>query len=114
MKNIGNLREWSLDKTRKFIEYGNSENYIYYGIVHKLIGIIRIYKHDSYYNLTIFTNKKYVHSGYSSKALVSFLKKMKNRPIDVLSSNKASINFFTRHSQGVVNKGRIYRLIIRE
>jgi RimJ/RimL family protein N-acetyltransferase len=119
MKNIGNLKVWSYEKTKRFIEYGNSDDYTYYGIIvsNKLVGVIGVYTSSGidHYYLTIFIHKKYLHKGLGSKALQLFLKKYNkqvNIYADVLLSNIESFNFFKKNYR-YVTMDSVYRFYIR-
>jgi len=99
MQYIGNLKPWSYEKTKRFIEYGPSENYYYKAIIlgSKLQGIIGMYKDKTtYYNLTIFLNNS--GQGIGTKALSLFLLTIDVSILyaDVLNSNEKSIKFFMK------------------
>lgn len=118
MQYIGNLQKWSFEKTKRFIEYGPSENYYYKMILYKneLSGIIGIYKNKTdYYNLTIFLGQNYIGKKIGYEALSLFLLTIDSSPIfaDVLSTNERSIRFFKQQGYSYENIGNIYRFIIK-
>lgn len=103
MKYIGNLKSWSYEKTKRFIEYGPSEEYYYKVIVSNsniLYGIIGIYKNKTpYYNLVIFLGKNNFNKGIGTSALKLFLLTIENNIkiyADVLNTNIRSISFFSK------------------
>lgn len=113
MKYIGNLKPWSYDKTKRFINYGNSDDYYYNGIFideynrYKLIGVIG--KHND--KLTIYINPKYHHRGYGKKALQLFMNNVTSKLYaDVLKNNKASIALFIRYPY--IELDNIYRFTL--
>jgi len=117
MQYIGNLKIWTYEKTKKFIEYGPSDNYYYKAVMlnKTLIGIIGIYKNKTnYYNLTIFINKEYMGKGISNQVLNIFLLTVDKKPIyaDVLNSNIRSIKFFKKLNYSFTLLKNIHRFII--
>lgn len=112
MKYIGNLKVWSYDKTKRFIEYGNSDTYYYKAVLLncKLVGIIGL--HDN--KLTIYLN--ILRKGIGSKALHLFLLTIDSTPIyaDVLNTNEQSINFFKKLEYSYVVKGNIHRFTVQK
>lgn len=101
MQYIGNLKPWSYEKTKKFIEYGPSENYYYKAIIirNQLLGIIGIYRNKTiHYNLTIYLNKNSIGKGVGKSALKLFLLTVETDKIfaDVLNTNIRSIAFFKK------------------
>ena len=122
MKYIGNLQVWSYEKTKRFINYGNSDGYYYKAIIYdnKIIGVIGVYKKnniDEYYYLVIYLSKKNSGKGFGKYALELFLLTIDYSPIyaDVLDSNINSIKFFKNigYTHTIVDNGN-YRFIIRQ
>jgi RimJ/RimL family protein N-acetyltransferase len=115
MKYIGNGKPWDFNKTKRFIEYGNSDDYYYKAIINnnKIIGVIGIYKRNSIFNLLIFISKNDMKKGYGSSALKLFLQII-DIPVyaDVLSDNIASINFFIKNNYKYKIIDNIYRFKI--
>lgn len=96
MKFVGNSKIWSLDKTKRFIEYGNDEIYFNKAIIYekKIIGIIGK-KNDK---LMIFLNPLYENKGLAKASLQLFVKIIEP-PLyaDVLKQNNKSNNFFKNY-----------------
>lgn len=119
MQYIGNLKPWTYEKTKRFIEYGPSDNYYYKAIIvnNKLIGIIGIYKNKTYYyNLTIFLGKDNICKGIGKKALNLFLLQIGKKYqifADVLDINLRSINFFKNLGYNYIIMDNIYRFKIQ-
>lgn len=103
MQFIGNLQIWDYKKTKKFIEYGNSDDYYYKAIIirNKLVGVIGVYKKYKTNFFVIYLNKRVHHKGIASVAFTLFMKdpivKMFT-PLyaDVLDNNQNSIKFFNK------------------
>lgn len=118
MKYIGNLKIWSYEKTKRFIKYGNSEDYYYKGIVYDniCIGIIGVYKTkaNEYYNLVIYIDPKYFGKGIAINALKLLFLTIQKHPIyaDVLLSNRNSIGFFNKLKYKNKTIGKIQRYFI--
>lgn len=119
MKYVGNLQPWTYEKTKRFIEYGPSDNYYYKAIIinNVICGIIGIYRNKtSYYNLTIFLAKNKIGKGIASAALKLFLSNInKDYTIfaDVLNTNTRSINFFKKLGYKFAIMRNIYRFKIQ-
>lgn len=96
MKFIGNLKTWSLTKTKTFIEYGNNKLYYYKAIIHKkkLIGVIGRNKDK----LMIIINPLYEGKGFGKASLQLFIK-IVDPPLyaDVLKNNEKSIQLFKNY-----------------
>jgi RimJ/RimL family protein N-acetyltransferase len=118
MKYVGNGKSWNMRKTINFINYGNSLDYFYKGIIlkNKLIGVIGIYRNEKeYYNFVIFLHKDYQSKGYAKQALFIFkhmVPKVNKIYADVLSSNIKSINFFSNLGVGIKINSLTYRFDI--
>lgn len=110
MKFIGNLKPWTYEKTKRFIEYENNEDYYIQSIIlnKKLIGIIGRHTKDK---LMIFLDPKYTGKGIGKKALHLFIS-IVQCPLyaDVLKNNNKSIRFFKNYSK--IEKENIFRFII--
>lgn len=117
MQYIGNLKPWSYEKTKKFIEYGPSKDYYYKAFIvkNKLIGIIGIYRNKTiYYNLTIYLGKENIGKGLGTTALKLFLLTIDSHQIfaDVLNTNTRSIAFFKKLGYIFMIIGNIHRFKI--
>ena len=114
MQYIGNLKPWSYEKTKRFIEYGPSENYYYKAIIvdNVLQGIIGMYKNKTiHYNLTIFLGIDSTGKGIGSHALKLFLLTIETHKLfaDVLNTNERSINFFKKLGYTYMTMNNIHR-----
>jgi RimJ/RimL family protein N-acetyltransferase len=117
MQYIGNLKIWSYEKTKKFIEYGPSNDYYYKIIIinNKVMGVIGMYRNKTkYYNLTIFLGKKNSRKGIGSAALKLFLLTIEIKQLfaDVLNNNIQSINFFKKLGYSFIIMNNIHRFKI--
>lgn len=111
MQYIGNLKTWSPEKTRRFIQYGNNADYYFMAVLlqNKLIGIVGRAKDK----LTIYFNPNYTAQGLAKLALHLFLK-ITTGPLlaDVLKSNSVSLRFFKAYSSTTLSD--IVRFQIRQ
>lgn len=117
MQYIGNLKTWSFNKTRRFIEYGPSDDYYYKAIIisGKVSGIIGIYRNKTtYYNLVIFLGKENIGIGIGNKVLNLFILTVDcTIYADVLNTNTRSLKFFKKLNYSFTVIDKIHRFIIK-
>lgn len=117
MQYIGNLKIWSYQKTKKFIEYGNSEHYYYKGIIHnyKLVGIIGIYYRENNWYLVIYLNPQVHGLNIALRSYLLFINTIHDKQIyaDVLDYNIRSIEFFKKSQLKWDKINNIYRFYIK-